>query len=365
MSKFLQICICGGGSLAHTLIGVIGSHSNLSIRLLTRRPENWKKEITINYRDIGILRGKLKIISNDPEETLSGADLVLITVPSFAYYDLWNTIKQFVSKEAIIGALPGNGGFEWIVNQHIGIVFGMQRVPYVCRTEIYGQSVLVSGVRKEVFIATRPSNKAKMMANMLESLLKLKVSSLPNYLNVSLVPANPIFHSVRNYSLFQQSNGTGRFITPPLFYEEWDNLASDLFLQCDEEIQTLIHKLPLDLSGVKSIRSHYHSNNATSLSKTIRNIESLKGIKAPTQKCMNYWSIDYMHRFFTEDMLINLPVILYFAELVDMQLPGIKKIFNWGKEICEAHGIQSAYDVCSLARKAGVVSTASISNFYI
>lgn len=313
---------------------------------------------------MGILEGRVDIISDKPGETVAGADLVLITVPSFAYYELWNSIKPFISGNAILGALPGNGGFEWIVSKHPGTVFGMQRVPYVCRTENYGQSVLVTGVREKVFIATRPAGEAAMLASLLEPLLQLNIFPLPNYLNASLAPANPVFHSVRNYSLFQQAGDKGKFDSPPLFYGEWDDMASTLFLQCDEEVQHLCNALPLDLSCINSIRSHYQANTPSELSKTIRGIESLKGIQAPMRCYDDYWLQDFGHRFFTEDMLINLPVFLYFGELAGIRLPVIEKLAAWGKETCSRYGIQAAYDVSFLARKAGVISERSLSQYY-
>ena len=364
MQTLNKICICGGGSLAHVLAAVLGRQKQTSVCLLTRKPTLWKKEIEINYRGIGVLRGNLDIISDKPERAVAGADLVLITVPSFAYVEIWNAIKPSISGEAVLGALPGNGGFEWIANSHKGIVFGLQRIPYVCRTEEYGSSVFVKGVREKVYIATNPSKEAAKIAEMLKPLLQLNIFPLPNYLNISLAPANPIFHSVRNYSLFLQSKETNRYSKPIMFYECWDDLASSLFLQCDEEIQSLCRNLPIDLSGVSSIRTHYHAHNIADLSKVIHNIESLKGIPAPMINNGKYWSMDHSHRFFTEDMLIGLPIFIFLSKIVGIKMPVINKLFEWSNAICRAKGIHSAYDVSSIAQKVGINSIKSISQYY-
>ena len=364
MQTVNKICICGGGSLAHVLAAVLGRQKQISVCLLTRKPTLWKKEVEINYRGIGVLRGNLDIISDKPERAVAGADLVLITVPSFAYVEIWNTIKSFISEDAILGALPGNGGFEWIANSHKGTVFGMQRIPYVCRVEEYGSSVFVNGVREKVYIATNPSKEAAIITEMLQPLLQLNIFPLPNYLNIGLAPANSIFHSVRNYSLFLKSKKTNRYSKPTMFYECWDDLASSLFLQCDEEIQNLCRNLPIDLSGVSSIRTHYHADNIVDLSKVIRNIESLKGIPAPMINHGKYWSMDYSHRFFSEDMLIGLQIFLYFSKIVGVNMPVINNLFEWSNTICRANGIYNAYDVSSLARKVGISSTKSISQYY-
>jgi opine dehydrogenase len=337
MQPVSSICICGGGSLGHALAAVLGNQ-NLDVRLLTRRPGLWEKEIIVNYRDVAVLKGTLQAVSAKPSETVAGAGIVIITTPSYAYLELFEQIQPFLSATAILGTLTAVGGFEWITHQHQGVVFGMQRAPYVCRTEKYGKSVLVTGVRENVYVGTRPANEATAVANTLQELLQLNVLPLPNYLSASLAPANPIFHSVRNYSLAQ--------IPSALFYEDWDDYASILFLQCDDEIQQLSRAL--GVSHVPSIRQHYHANTAEELTKVIRNIESLKGIPAPH---------DRSHRFFTEDMLINLPYFLHIGKLAGVPMPTIQMLADWAKQ-------PGAYNVCEQARRAGITSMQSLINFY-
>lgn len=279
------------------------------------------------------MRGGPQLVSDDPAQALAGADMVLVTTPSYAYKELFHRIRPFIPAGAILGTLTAVGGFEWIAHEHKGIVFGMQRCPYVCRTEEYGRSVLVTGVRREVFIGTRPSRYAAETAGMLQELLQLNVFPLPNYLSASLAPANPIFHSVRVYGM-QQS-------TAALFYEDWDDVSSELFLACDDEVQQLCKALSVP---VASIRDHYKADNAPELTAVIRNIQSLKGIH-------------FNQRFFTEDMLINLPYFLYLGKLAGVAMPTIHMLAEW------ASGTP-VYDVCAAAREAGLTSIDSLKNFY-
>lgn len=334
MNPISSICICGGGSLAHVLAAVLGSNQNLSVRLLTRNPAAWQKTIEINYRNEAVMHGSLQLVSDNPAEAVAGADMVLVTTPSYAYKELFERIKPFISTDAMLGTLTAVGGFEWIAHEHKGIVFGMQRCPYVCRTEEYGRSVLVTGVRGNVFVGTRPAKHAAHVAEILQELLQLNVFPLPNYLNASLTPANPIFHSVRNYGLQQSPS--------PLFYEDWDDLSSELFLKCDDEIQQLCKAL--HITGVASIRDHYKANNAKELTAVIRNIESLKAIPSPA---------DRNHRFYTEDMLINLPYFLYLGKLAGVPMPTIQMLADW------AGNTPAVY-----AQEAGVTSIESLNTFY-
>ena len=38
------VCICGGGSQGHISAGVIGSNSDYSVNILTRRPSMWSHD---------------------------------------------------------------------------------------------------------------------------------------------------------------------------------------------------------------------------------------------------------------------------------------------------------------------------------
>ena len=43
----MKITICGGGSLGHVCAGVLSSHSDIEVRLLTNRPTRWGSRIVV------------------------------------------------------------------------------------------------------------------------------------------------------------------------------------------------------------------------------------------------------------------------------------------------------------------------------
>ena len=47
--KVKEITICGGGSLAHAIAGVISANSGIKVNILTRCPEKWNKQIRVQY----------------------------------------------------------------------------------------------------------------------------------------------------------------------------------------------------------------------------------------------------------------------------------------------------------------------------
>jgi len=364
MRPMRKICICGGGSVAHVLSAVLGNNKECIVNVLTRNPHLWENEIEIDYKGVGLLKGKLNKVSAKPVEVLSDADLVFIVVPTFAYKELWHSIKDVIPNEAVLGAFAGNGGFDWIVKEHQGTVFGMQRIPYVCRTVVYGKSVFVKGVRKTISIGTRPANKAASLATVLSGLLQIEISALPNYLNVGLAPSNPILHSVRMYSLYSMLQTQKIPNGGIMFYEHWDDLASKLFFSCDEEIQRVCRVLSIDTTAVLSISQHYGVDTITELSIVIRQIESLKGLTAPVLDSKYPLRIDLSHRFIIEDVLVNLPVYQHYGRLANVRMDTIDKLVKWGVDMTAKSGICPDYNAVDCAVEAGVTDLQSLIDFY-
>lgn len=79
---------------------------------------------------------------------------------------------------------------------------------------------------------------------------------LPDYLNLTLTPSNPILHTTRLMTLFKDYvPGKIVYSSVPLFYEEWSDETTELLFKCDAEVQGLCHELKVfDLSEVKSLR---------------------------------------------------------------------------------------------------------------
>jgi opine dehydrogenase len=341
MGKFIEqkkkiICICGGGNLGHTLATIIGSRPDIELRLLTRSPEKWKKKLKIIYRNSFLLYGKITIISNNPADVIEGSSIVIIAVPSTSYKAIYYSIQPFLKPGTWVGAIPGTGGFEWISCDCLEkgiIIFGMQRSPYNCKIKKYGSSVNVMGVRGMSYLGSRPAKKSTEIAKAMEYLLQIPVAPLANYLNVTLAPANSLLHPCRMYSLFRDWKKGMVFPKLFSFYEKWDNASSNLFLKCDTEIQNICKAISLDLSGIITIKTHYDIETPAALSKVIRNIRSLKKIKAPLKKTLKGWIPDIENRFFTEDLSINLLTVKAIAEVVCVHTPVIDSLLIWGAGI--------------------------------
>lgn len=68
MKMKIKICICGGGSQGHISAGVIGSHNNASVNILTRRPALWTRDFKTVDLDGKEYHASLYKISDNPAE---------------------------------------------------------------------------------------------------------------------------------------------------------------------------------------------------------------------------------------------------------------------------------------------------------
>ena len=76
-----RICICGGGSLGHVIAGYLSAKMEVEVNILTQRPQLWKHELHISTPEGDTLHGRLHTISDNPQEALRDASIVLLCLP--------------------------------------------------------------------------------------------------------------------------------------------------------------------------------------------------------------------------------------------------------------------------------------------
>ena len=183
-------------------------------------------------------------------------------------------------------------------------------------------------------VATIPASHAAMLAEMVGELFDLPVEMLPNYLVETLTPSNPILHTTRIRSMFRDWKPGICFDRNILFYEEWDVPSSELLLACDDELQRVCRALEpatgLDLSGVRSLREHYGSPDAPSITAKISGIPGFKGLLSPMKEVApGQWVPDFGSRYFKADFPYGLKAIKDIAVLADVPVPTIDEVDAW------------------------------------
>lgn len=329
----MNITIVGAGNVG-TQFATHCAEKGHSVIVYGSKPERISKELTIiNENDEVIHRGTIDKATNNAPEAFTNAELIFVIMPATLMRDNAAKIEPFIKPEMKICLVPGTGGGECAFAGCIkkgATVFGVQRVPSVARLVEYGKIVRAVGYRNEMFVAAIPHSKTEECCKIIEGIVDIKTSPLPNYLNITLTPSNPILHTTRLKNLYGDWHGGIIYKNVPLFYEEWNNETSELLLKCDDEVQKLCAGLDMfDLSCVKPLRVHYESPTAEAMTKKISSIAGFKGLTSPAVKVAGGYIPDFDSRYFTADFSYGLAILVQVAEFAGIDVPNMKETLDW------------------------------------
>lgn len=333
MVNLMNITIVGAGNVG-TQFAVHCAEKGHRVTIYSSKPEKISRKLKIiNENNDVIHEGKIYRVTKEEAEAFKNANLIFVTTPATLMKTNTTKIEPYVKKGMKICIVPGTGGGECAFRKCIergAIVFGLQRVPSVARLIQYGKEVRAVGYRGELFVAALPNKETDECCKLIESIFDIKTSPLPNYLNITLTPSNPILHTTRLKKLFQDYHEGVVYEKVPLFYEDWDDESSELLLACDEEVQELCKKLKqFDLSYVKSLRVHYDSMTVDEMTKKISSITAFKGLTSPTVKIENGYIPDFDSRYFTADFSYGLAILMQITEFVGVDAPNMRDTMEW------------------------------------
>jgi opine dehydrogenase len=278
------ICVCGGGSGSHVTAGLfykltLGylSEKGYKVNVLTRQPDKWNEGIKENGGMIVHTRkngetemtkiiGKINKVSSDPKEVAPEADVFLLGGPAHANPHLLEKIAPYVKKGAFVGALYGQGGFDWAAKYYLGekysevTIFALQHIPWICTKMVYGKECKMIGPKKLLCVSAIPIKQNDVVAKLCTELFDIPTETLPNFLCLTLTPSNQIIHPARYYGIFKDWDGKKTYDpkTIPLLYEEVDDYSAERLQILSDELQSikkaLEKKYPkLDLTSVKDL----------------------------------------------------------------------------------------------------------------
>jgi len=324
----VKITIIGFGNIAHALIAYIGSKADVELSVLTSHPYMSDNVVSV---DDSQQKGTIRKISDNPEEIIPDSDMILFTVPSHVRRKVMEKLAPFVSEKTILGAFPGIGGFYDEVRDVIGeevVVFASQRVPFIARIVEKGKTVKATPKEMMQIAVSKEASKVK---EVLSYLLDMDIVLLNNFMEVNLTNSNPILHSARLYTLLD--NEDYPFQREILFYEEWDDRASEVLLAMDDEFMQLTNKL--GLKHIKSLKEHYDINTVEQLTEKMQSIEAFKGIVSPMVHNDGRYVLDTSSRYFQEDIGHDLSYILKVAEENGVNVPVLQKVYSKLRKVME------------------------------
>ena len=333
----MKITIIGGGNIG-TQFAVHCAEKGHEVTVYTSTPDLYDGHLSI-VDDEGIVthQGNIKLATNNPEVAFCDADLIMVTMPATMMNTIADLVYIHASVKSIIGVVPGSGGSECAFRKCIergNVFFGIERVPGIARLVQKGKSVKSTGYRNELHVASLPKKYAEKCANLVEGIFGITTTVIPDYLNLTMTPSNPILHTTRLCTLFRDWHDGVVYNSVPLFYEEWDDASSELLIACDEEVQNICHTIStFDLSYVKSLRIHYESYSVKAMTKKISSISAFKGLTTPVIRVNGGLIPDLHSRYFTADFSYGLNIIQQIARFVNVQTPNIDTTMEWYRRI--------------------------------
>lgn len=333
----MKITIAGGGNIG-TQFAVHCAEKGHEVTVYTSHPELYDGHLNIvNEAGETTHEGEIKQATYDPEKAFRNAEMILITMPATMMRKLADTIFEHTGPDTLIGVVPGNGGAECAFRKCIekgNTFFGIERVPAIARLIKKGKTVRSTGYREELHVAALPKSEAAGCAAIVEDIFDIRTTVIPNYLNLTMTPSNPILHTTRLKTLFGDWREDKTYESVPLFYEEWDDASSELLIACDEEVQSICRALPeFELDYVKSLRVHYESPTVKAMTKKISSIPAFKGLTTPVTATDSGLIPDLHSRYFTADFSYGLTIIKQIASFAGVSTPYIDDVMAWYKGI--------------------------------
>lgn len=348
----MKITVVGGGNIG-TQFMVHSAAKGHEVIAYTSKPELFTNHLNIvDEEDRTTLEGDIALATDDPSVAFKDADLIMVTLPSMMMKDIADKIYANAGPDTIIGVVPGNGGSECAFASCIergNIFFALERVPAIARLVQKGKTVRSTGYKKEIHIASIPAAKAQYCCDIIAGIFDTQeCSTIPNFLNLTMTPSNPILHTTRLRTIFKDYKPGVTYEKLPLFYEEWDDDSSRLLLLCDDEVQEICKALPeYKLEFVKSLRIHYESPTIEAMTAKISSIPAFKGLSTPSVKTDNGFIPDLHSRYFTADFSYGLAIIKQIAVFAGVETPNIDEVLAWydGLRIEQGDFLYSDYGI--------------------
>ena len=332
----MKICICGGGSLGHVVAGFIAAQKKHEVCLLTRHPEQWSQDLIIEAPAETTYSGHLNGLFSNAEQAVSDADIILLCLPGYAIRETLLQIKDYVQSDAAVGSVVSSTGFFFEAMQLLPAsqpLFGFQRVPFISRIIEYGHKARLMGYKDSLNLAIERTEHPEQLRDTLADMLQTPIQLLGSYYEASLSNSNPLLHPSRLYTLWKDWHEGDIYPRVPFFYEEWTEETAQLYIQMDNELQSLLDLLPVRKGSIATVLDYYESTDAVSLAKKLRSIEAFKGILSPMKQVEGGYIPDFQSRYFTEDFPYGLAIVHRLTHEKGVPSPTIDMVYDWGTKM--------------------------------
>jgi hypothetical protein len=362
------LAICGGGNAGHALAVAASQRFDGEIRWLAGSPEKAHVLRDGVFSERGLQSGgaivgradRIRVISADPAEVIPDADIVIIAVPAFAHAPVLRQIAPHLKRDALVGALPGRGGFEFEAAAILSgiepagerVIFALQTLPWSTRVQEPGRTINVGAIKAGVLMATLPARHATRVADLLTQLLGTQIVPTNTMLNVTLGNPGQIIHPGLMYGLFHTWSGQ-RYTeqSVPYFYRDTTDATGSFIEQLSADVCAIAERIQqaaggaVSLSGVLSIHdwlrlSYPKQTVDTSTVARCFRTGPLQARKAPmTEIAPGNFVPNFAYRYLSEDVPYGLVVSKAIAQLAGIGTPAIDTVLRWAQRKLKARYI--------------------------
>ena len=362
----IRVLICGTGSGAHVLAGVISTKPNVEVRVFTQNTDKVRRWRTIMHNDPLTVTVRQRndshvtltanpfLVTNQPEEAASGCDIIIFAVPAFLHWAYLTLLKPYIEDGCVIVGLPGQNGFEFDVRKALGrklkncIVMNFESLPWICRIAEFGRSVKIFGIKERLVGAlqgdltkARVPSPLAFIQYLLGEVPKLIVSG--HLVGITLRSPNAYSHPPIMYGRWKDWDGQA-LDHPALFYQGVDEETAEILDNVSQEVVEISRRIMMkhpqaDLTQVIPMYewdiSCYGNDikDKTNLMTALRTNSGYEGITHPMIRTEEGKHIpDFNHRFLAEDVPFGLVVIRGIAEIAGTPTPCIDKVLSWSQD---------------------------------
>lgn len=329
----MKVCVVGAGNVGMLMAAEFAARGH-EVAVVTSRPDEWSRTVDVLDPDGGLVsRGELACVTADLAAGAAGARYVFVTYPVYLFERLCRELAPHVSAGQRVCFVPGADAefFCGPLLEAGAVVCGLQRVHSVARIAERGRSVYELGRKPSLQVAAIPSSATAEVATEIGELFQMPVECLGSYLAMTLTPSNPVLHTSRIRTMFADWRPGVTYPENFLFYEGWDDTASEALLAADAEVQAVCAALPeLDLSGVRPLTEHYESPDVPSMTHKISHIPAFAGLRSPmVEDADGRWAPDFTSRYFSADFAFGLKAIRDVAAAAGVATPALDDLWAW------------------------------------
>ncbi|MDJ0838758.1 MAG: NAD/NADP octopine/nopaline dehydrogenase family protein [Acidobacteriota bacterium] len=331
--------------------------------MLTRRPDDWSKEVELQLQSIDedllkTFTGRLAKVSSDPSDVIPESDVVVLCMPVFTYRPSLASLAPHLSRDrnVYVGTIYGQAGFNWMVEEvtrEHGLTnvttFAVGLIPWICRVIEYGRVGVTYGCKEVNVAAVSPRDRFDDLNEIFfgaiceQWLGKGAFRPSDSFLSLTLSVDNQIIHPSRCLGLYRRYGGRwSRREDIPYFYRDFDDLSADIMHDLDADYSLVRngirrrfpdHRFTYMLDYLSMERLSYQSENSD-IRKSFTTSRTLGAIKPPTKGLESgEWVIDTGHRFFSDDVSYGVCIAKWMAEKMDLEVPTMDAIIEWVQEI--------------------------------